>query len=286
MVYTKEWVAEKWDLYNRKIWRGALPSFGDVEFRLVNGGLNEPWGEASARGVSRSIFGTYRFGSITLKLSTFWDRPEKDLLNTLLHEMCHVYEYAVEPKYCAEARYKLKRWTREYPADGHGKVFHEQARRVREVTGIDVTRWIGAEAVMDTSYNEGNPVVKKMRGEFESNADGVMFYVFRTADGKFGFARLTDRNRERWDGIVRMLEGSRNVVACAVYVSRDFNCMRVPEVMPTPSRVTWHGVTDPDREFGFYGLVYSGKVFGDVTGFPGAIESAVGRSLGSRLRRK
>lgn len=287
MVYTKEWVAEKWDHYNRLIWRGALPSFSDIVFRLVDGGVSQPWGETGARDVSRSIFGSYRFGRVTLKLSTFWDRPEKDLLNTLLHEMCHAYEYAVEPKYCVEAKYKLKRWTRDYPADGHGRVFYEQAARVREVTGIDVARWIGASSVMDASYNESNPVVKGMRKDFELNAEGVFFYVFRTVDGEYGFVRLTEGNRKIWEAVVKSLAGrSRNIVACALYVSRDFNSMRIPEIVPTMNRITWHGVTDPDREFGFYGLRYVRKVFGDVSGFPGAIESAVGRSLGGRLRGK
>lgn len=91
MVPTIEWMQKKFNLLNKKYFDGKIPAP-----RFEIGSPSGTWGYLDFRGewntFTRNINKVYRY---TLKLNNEYSRKEKDVVNTLLHEMIHAYIYMV-----------------------------------------------------------------------------------------------------------------------------------------------------------------------------------------------
>ena len=116
MVPTTIWLKDTFNFYNKKYFNGRLktPIFS----------LNCPseyWGEYSPDVrydlLTRKIYRIYSNGLI--KINTTYDRNERDVINTLLHEMIHMYINTVDCVYpiCPHGRL-FKKWANKLNHDG------------------------------------------------------------------------------------------------------------------------------------------------------------------------
>ena len=142
MLYTREWVAEKYDEVNEKYFGGQLPPFSSVSFKLTMS--RKEWGTAAAGSWTKDWnTRTYVAHNPVLELSNYYDSDEWVKLNTLVHEMVHLYEFFVEPTYVQ--KYILTgRHSKEYPAHGHGVIFFREAERLKQY-GFDIQRYVTQE---------------------------------------------------------------------------------------------------------------------------------------------
>ena len=91
MVVTKEWLVENDNKYNNLIFNGGLPTLQRgkdqwVNFDLKVNNYRVYLGLFCQR--KKALFGDMNY---TIKISRYYDRDEKDLINTLVHEMIHCY---------------------------------------------------------------------------------------------------------------------------------------------------------------------------------------------------
>lgn len=91
MVVTREWLVENYNKYNNLIFNGGLPSLERGQNQWVNFDLKVNnsrvyLGQFCQR--KKALFGDMNY---TIKISRYYDREEKDLINTLVHEMIHCY---------------------------------------------------------------------------------------------------------------------------------------------------------------------------------------------------
>lgn len=85
MVVTKEWLVENYNKYNNLIFNGALPSLERGQNQWVNFDLKVNnsrtfLGQFCQR--KKGFFGEMNY---TIKISRYYDREEKDIINTLVH---------------------------------------------------------------------------------------------------------------------------------------------------------------------------------------------------------
>ena len=91
MVVTREWLVENYNKYNNLIFNGGLPSLERGQNQWVNFDLKVNnsrvyLGQFCQR--KRGFFGDMNY---TIKISRYYDRDEKGLIDTLVHEMIHYY---------------------------------------------------------------------------------------------------------------------------------------------------------------------------------------------------
>ena len=112
MIPTIPWMRQKFAEYNQKYFGGQLPI---PTFNVQN--LNGMWGLYDLNGNfdkrSRKITRTYDNGKLIL--TNAYSRNEKDVISTLLHEMCHEYVNLVMGL---------------YPVDKHGREFMTAAQNL------------------------------------------------------------------------------------------------------------------------------------------------------------
>lgn len=118
--------------YNTLIFEGKLPK---VKISFNN----------TFRQLGQFYWGPTR--GIGIKISLYYDRPEVEYRNTLVHEMCHLYCYK-------------KGWTHE----GHGEHWKAIARKATRITGMPIQRL--HEGVSDwgvAKKNKGREQARKER---------------------------------------------------------------------------------------------------------------------------
>lgn len=91
MVVTREWLVENYNKYNNLIFNGGLPSLQRGKDQWVNFDLKVNnsrvfLGQFCQR--QKGFFGDMNY---TIKISRYYDRDEKELIDTLVHEMIHCY---------------------------------------------------------------------------------------------------------------------------------------------------------------------------------------------------
>lgn len=96
MIPTVEWMANKFKYFNSEFFEGKLQAP-----KFVVGCDYGQWGyleyRANYNKLTRNI--TKVLSQPVLKLTNAYDRDEKDVESTLLHEMIHLYVYEVEKTY-------------------------------------------------------------------------------------------------------------------------------------------------------------------------------------------
>ena len=172
MIATIQWMKEKYDEYNGKLFGGKLPR---IQF-IISNRMSRTWG-----------FATYKFDlrngrivPISITMSSKYDSPEEVKLNTLLHEMIHILDYATCPEHYIErdlswnAPYPYRRVSgREY--DAHGEWFQEQCNRINKF-GFKVSKFV-QEWEKDASRLSDAELAKIERKKKEGSVFGFMHRV-------------------------------------------------------------------------------------------------------------
>lgn len=261
MLYTREWVASNYNKYNKEIWGGALPNFNTLDFALTN--AKRPWGQAGCKRWVRDNNNTPCAKGPVLRLSNYYDSPEDVKLNVLLHEMCHLYECFCEPKYIIKTVLK-KRFTNEYPRDGHGKVFFEQAARVKSLCGIEITRF-----VKDSEIEASNTNSEKMASYAKKieSMGGVPVYIFKLIDTskcEFAFAKVENANAQaKWNEFLSSDRYKRYFTDILYCKSFSPKCVE----MTSSRSVSWYLIKEINNFFAKYSLNVEKVLMGDINNF-------------------
>jgi len=195
MLVSKEWLERKYDEYNKLLFGGELPR---IEFKIGRG--IKTWGYASYR------FDLYngRITPLSITVSNYHDSPEEVKINTLIHEMIHIYDYArfpqhfIERDYSWNARYAYKR-VRGY--DAHGQWFRSECDRVNKFgfkVSVNVQQW---EQDASTLSSNAQRLVDKKKAAgaiigFSHKLNGEWFKVKTNDRGMNEYVRSVESNKE------------------------------------------------------------------------------------------
>jgi len=124
MIVNKKWISDNYKKFNKMYFNNELPK---IKFRTSS--AKSYLGLASAR--YDDITGSTTDFSITI--SNYWDQPEDVKMSTLLHEMIHIKDYVVNGK-----EIYLSAWSKG-KRRGHGEFFLKEAKRISDLSGIDIT---------------------------------------------------------------------------------------------------------------------------------------------------
>lgn len=170
MLYTTEWVLEKYAECNQKYFNGELPALHEGNLKITV--KKNPWGRGGCKGFRRDPWtGEYHAHGVYLELSNYYDTCEHDKLEILVHEMCHIYEYFCEPKWIIDALLRRK-WTKEHPSNGHGLIFYREARRLEQY-GFHVQRYVDSELKANAVKTD----VAKKKEETRASRGYLMFQL-------------------------------------------------------------------------------------------------------------
>lgn len=194
MLYTREWVLEKYNECNEKYFGGKLPPISYAEIKLTKN--KNPWGRGGCRSFRKDwATGEYKAYGVHLELSNYYDTDERDKLEILVHEMCHIYEYFVEPKYYIECVVK-RRWTYNHPKHGHGKVFYEQATRL-EKYGFHVQRFVDNETHDKAEVSDA--IAQRHQGKLNAGIHVLKFKLRKPCKGyNYGYVICSATNYREW----------------------------------------------------------------------------------------
>jgi hypothetical protein len=124
MLVTIDWIKKNYDVYNKKCFDGVLPK--NLEFKLSKS--KQTWGYAKFR----YDYANDTIIPLSITISNYYDSPEEVKLNTLIHEMIHIYDYVINPNHFI---FNGRRVGRRYNA--HGYWFLNQCDRLRSF-GFDI----------------------------------------------------------------------------------------------------------------------------------------------------
>lgn len=259
MLYTVDWVARNYEKYNQLIWGGALPPFSSVNLSFTKS--KSRWGEAGCARWLRDNNNIPYATHPVLKLSNYYDSPEDVKLNTLVHEMCHLYEYFCESEYIVKA-VMTRRYTAEYPRDGHGKVFNEQAKRIKDICGIEITRFVKSSEVesSDLSDNVRERYLKKIK-----KLNGIDIFLLRLNGSKapYGYVKVESEDvKNRWMEFFTSERCKPYVNTVVLYKTFNVNCINLP-TSKLSRRLTWYLLNDASKFINDYDLKLEEVLLGD-----------------------
>lgn len=180
MKVTKEWIKENYDICNEKYFDGKLPEIGLHEIEITMD--KNVWGRGGCRRFVK-VNGEYQAQGVVLKMSNYYDSPEKDKLEVLVHEMCHIYEYFCEPEYYIQAAYVYRKWTTSHPKHGHGIVFNEQANRLKQY-GFNVQRFVTSAEIENAEVSD--EIQQKRRKSISKGFTAFKFELKTPTRGRNG----------------------------------------------------------------------------------------------------
>lgn len=194
MLYTREWVYEKYNECNEKYFGGKLPPISYAEIKLTKN--KNPWGRGGCRSFRKDwATGEYKAYGVHLELSNYYDTDERDKLEVLVHEMCHIYEYFVEPKYYIECVIR-RRWSYDHPKHGHGTVFYQQAQRL-EKYGFHVQRFVDDETHKNAEVSDD--IARKHQGRLNAGVHVLKFKCRKSHKGyDYGYVVCSSTNYREW----------------------------------------------------------------------------------------
>jgi len=262
MLYTREWVEEKYNYYNDLIWGGQLPSFNRINFKITMD--KKRWGCAGTDSWGRDIDGIPYARTPVLKLSNYLDAPEWAKLNTLVHEMCHLYELFCEPKYILEV-FRYNRYTYNYPKHGHGKVFYEQAQRVEQICGIEITRFVSDERLASATVSDS--VKDKAKQKIKSNG-GIDIILVATVNrtkngGKYAYCKPSPKALNEWQKFLKTDNAKKYFIAASHCKSFSLEV----EHLPSSRTICWYGINDVQEFVNKYQIEFGDTYMGTTNDF-------------------
>lgn len=188
MIPSIEYIERKFDEYNAQMFEGKLPK---LPFKLSSA--------RSALGMIRYVSvpqkdGTYRYDGFEFVISTRVDLPEREVEDTILHEMIHYYILSNQMQ----------------DTSAHGEIFHRIMR--------DINR----------RYNRAVTVTHRRTREEEDKDTEVREHLLCVTRMRTNRMYVTIANRSRllqlWDDMPRQ----RDVAECRWYLTRDPYFNRYP----------------------------------------------------------
>lgn len=143
MIVTLEWLKETYEVFNQHFWEGKLPT---PVFKITN--AKHTFGQA----LCKFTHGYKSAYDITLRMSNYYDSPEKVKCNTLLHEMIHIADFFYHPEH-----YKSKSY------NAHGfKFFQPEAKRISK-EGWTITAKVTNEEVAVSKLSALNEIKRQKK---------------------------------------------------------------------------------------------------------------------------
>ena len=182
MVPTQDWVVKNFFMYRTKYFGYELPTPKLIVSDNCQFNGQDCFGYYDLFGVkynkiNRKIISLRNYGTICI--SSKYDRPEQDIIGTLLHEMIHEYVNVCLLK---------------YPKDPHGKEFMDVAQRINaDGWNISESNEMGNGFV---AGGQGNPTNGQQNGGilcviYKPNGTDYKFWVCRAEANQFDEIRQT-----------------------------------------------------------------------------------------------
>lgn len=155
MIITTEWMRTNYNKYNDLLFDGELPNISFV----INNRLTRSWGRALAR-LQLSLG---KVIPLKIEMTDKRDLPENAHLSTLIHEMIHILDYAINPRHYIVPTY-YGGYTSVKGYDSHGSWFQSECQRINAMNlGFTVHTSVAAwqKANMQWSEKEQQKIDKK-----------------------------------------------------------------------------------------------------------------------------
>lgn len=179
MLPTLLFIETNFATFNRKYFRGMLPQ---PLFEVSH--TSHALGDCR---VPSSVNGRYR-----IRISDFYDRTERDIQQTILHEMVHMYVHLV------------------YGELGHGSNFKSIARQLNILGGWDIKR--------TTPVGEESKASAPARAPRRRNYHVVVFRDSSNLERPFQIALLT---ASRYGALLKIIEQEPKFTVVAKIVTTD-----------------------------------------------------------------
>jgi hypothetical protein len=173
MVVTRNWIVENYNKYNDLIFLGALPKIDVLHFNVEVNHSKCAFGLCCTR---------YRNGKVlsrTIKMSNYLDRTEADLVDTLVHEMIHLYIGVKNMK----------------DTSPHGVIFKRIMRELNAKYDLHMS------VRKKTDITEGRPNIANPTNEVST------IFTLECKDGRYFISKANekyinsiDREAKRWSG--------------------------------------------------------------------------------------
>lgn len=147
MIVTTDWMSKKFRKFNEKFWEGKLetPTFKTSRSEQMFGqalcNIHRPYYNYSGNAK------WYTYNRV-LKMSTYYDRPESYLENTILHEMIHLAEFQFRPETFKHRAYNY-----------HGEYFQKEAARINAF-GYNIKKLVQEDEIKNCNLSERAQAVK------------------------------------------------------------------------------------------------------------------------------
>ena len=141
MLVTIDWIKKNYEAFNELYFDGVLPK--NLKFKVSKS--KNTWGYAQYR----YDYAGNTIVPLSITISNYYDSPESVKLNTLIHEMIHIYDYVLNPNHFI---FNGRRVGRRYNA--HGYWFLNQCERFKEF-GFDINPKVTNEEVCVSTLSDG-----------------------------------------------------------------------------------------------------------------------------------
>lgn len=188
MIVTVNWIENNYNKFNKLYFRGSLPV---INFK-TNKSCNT-WGFASFKY-------DYRNSTIIPKMitmSTYYDCPEKVLIQTLLHEMIHIADYTWHPEHFIKNGKRISG----HHYNAHGVWFLNEAKRISNESGYSINNHVTAEEKESSSLSNkvkelNNRKIDKALICVVNGTTGAWY--FKTDIDKSTYLKTNLRNMYNW----------------------------------------------------------------------------------------
>lgn len=182
MIVSTSWISENYDKYNKMCFNNELPK---IAFKVSR--AKHRFGYASYR------VDTYNkcLKPLDITISNYYDSPEYVKLNTLLHEMIHIYDYVKNPDRFYDFVHHHFRSSK--IQDAHGMFFLSEANRLRDF-GFDVNTHVTNEEIKASTLSRKSTtrqLVHKNEGRLILLKSKKKAIVFKTCTPRLAEAMKT-----------------------------------------------------------------------------------------------
>lgn len=181
MLIDIKWLQDNYAKYSQEFFEGKMPP---VTFKISK--TMGRRGDASC--TIDYVGGRVVFCDYVIRVSNAYDVDEKHKLNTLLHEMIHIYDYYNHPEH-----YIVKTaagWKKNRRYDAHGsELFLPMAEMINQ-RGFNITKYVTQEEKSESEYSDD--ITKKLQKPFclcyaeymKEGQSNIMFLASRTTLNK------------------------------------------------------------------------------------------------------
>ena len=151
MLVTVDWIKKNYDVYNELCFGGVLPK--NLSFKVSKS--KGTWGYARFK----YDYANNTIIPLAITISNYYDSPESVKLNTLIHEMIHIYDYVTNPNHfifngrCVGRRY-----------NAHGYWFLNECERLKKY-GFDINPKVTNEEIISSTLSASAKLKEAKKSE-------------------------------------------------------------------------------------------------------------------------